>query len=255
MAIRQPHLLARALEPFSASLWALFLIWTSLISIVWIGEIGDVDLQRRIVNPGLRGALEFFLRTLDATWFVIAAANVYLSLAEAESLAVARRWASVVLLGAWLISALSAWTTIPLGAIHYTARLGMRIGPVPFGLLLMWFAFVIGARALAMHIFPRASHLRISLAVGLLVALTAANLDPLAWKFRAFWLWRPGVAPWLAHAWNIATWFLAASGFAFTMRETRVASTAFAVFPRPAIVLLTFNAVFLLTHFVRSIRG
>ena len=252
---RTPSLPARGMEPFSRGLWTLFLIWTALVSLVWIGEIGDVDLQQRVVHPGLRGALEFFLRTLDATWFVIAAANVYLSLAEAESLAVARRWASIVLFGAWLISALSAWTTFPLGAIHYTARLGLRIGPVPFGLLLMWFAFVIGARALAMHVFPRASHFRISLAAGFLVALTAANLDPLAWKFRAFWLWRAGVAPSLAHAGNIGTWFLAAFGFAFAMRETRVASTAFAGFPRPAIVLLTFNAVFLLTHLVRSMRG
>ena len=243
------------MEPFSAGLWTLFLIWTALVAAVWLGEIGHVDLQQHVANPGLRSALEFFLRTLDATWFVIAAVNVYLSLVEAESLAVARRWASIVLFGAWLISALSAWTTFPFGAIHYTARLGMRIGPVPFGLLLLWFAFVVGARALAMHVCPRASHLRVSLAVGLLVVLTAANLDPLAWKFRAFWLWRADAAPWLAYARNIGTWFLAAFGFAFAMRETRVASTAFGAFPRPAMIFLTFNAIFLLTHLARSIRG
>ena len=252
---RTPSLPGRGMEPFSTGLWALFIIWTAIVAAVWLGEIGHVDLQQRITNPGLRGALEFFLRTLDAAWFVIAAANIYLSLVEAESLAVARRWAAIGLFGAWLISALSAWTTFPLGAIHYTARLGMRIGPVPFGLLLMWFAFVVGARALAMRVFPRASHFRISLAVGLLVALTAASLDPLAWKFRAFWLWRADASPWLAHARNLGTWFLAAFGFAFAMRETRVASTAFTAVPRPAIVFLTFNAVFLLTHLARSIRG
>lgn len=255
MALRQPSLLARALEPLSASLWTLFLVWTVVVSIVWLGEIGDVDLQQRVANAGLRSALEFFLRTLDAAWFVIAAANVYLALVEAESLAVARRWASIVFFGAWLISALSVWTTFPLGAIHYTARLGMRIGPVPFGLLLMWFAFVGGARAFAMHFAPRASHVRVSIAVGLLVALAAANLDPLAWKFRALWLWRPDAGMALAFAKNIGTWFLAAFGFAFAMRETRVASTACAGFPRPAIVFLTFNALFLLTHLVRAIRG
>ena len=252
---RPPSLLARVLEPFSAGLWTLFLVWTAIVAAVWLGEIGHVDLQQRISNPGLRGALEFFLRTLDAAWFVIAAASIYFSLVEAESLAVARRWTAIVLLGAWLISALSAWTTFPLGAIHYTARLGLRIGPVPCGLLLMWFAFVVGARALAMHVFPRASHLRISLLVGLLVAVTAVSLGSLAWKFRAFWWWRADATPGLAHARHIGTWFLAAFGFAFVMRETRVASTAFAAFPRPAIVFVTFNTVFLLTHLARAIRG
>lgn len=255
MAVRQTSLLARAMEPFSTSLWTLFLVWTAIVAVVWIGEIGDVDLQQRVANAGLRSALEFFLRTLDAAWFVIAAANVYLALVDEESLAVARRWASIVFFGAWLVSALSVWTTFPLGAIHYTARLGMKIGPVPFGLLLMWFAFVVGARTLAMHFAPRAGHIRVSIAVGLLVALAAANLDPLAWKFRALWLWRPAAAPALAFAKNIGTWFLAAFGFALAMRETRVASTAFASFPRSAIVFLTFNAIFLLTHLARAFRG
>lgn len=255
MAPRQPSLLARALEPLSASLWTLFLVWTALVAVVWVGEIGYADLVERVANPGLRRALEFFLRSLDAAWFVLAAANVHLALAAEENLAIARRWASIVFLGAWLISACSEWTAWPLGAIHYTARLGSRIGPVPFGLLLVWFAFVVGARALAMRLAPRASHFQVSLAAGVLVALTAAHLDPLAWKFRAYWLWRTDSAPAWAFARNTATWLLASFGFAFTMRETRVASTAFSGFPRPAMVLLIFNAVFLATHLARTMRG
>ena len=255
MAIRPPSLLARLLEPFSASLWALFLVWTALVAAVWLGEIGHVDLQRHVSNPGLASALEFFLSSLDAAWFVIAAANAYLALAEEESLPVARRWASIVIVGAWIISALSEWTALPLGAIHYTTRLGMRIGPVPFGLLLMWFAFVVGARALVMRLAPRASHWQVSVAASVLVALTAANLDPLAWKYRAFWLWRTDPAQTWAFAQNIATWLLAAFGFAFAMRETRVAANACRHFPRPAIVLLVFNAVFLATHLVRLRRA
>lgn len=254
MSSRPPSLLARALEPFAASLWTLFLVWTAIVTVVWLGEIGAVDLQQRVSNPGLRSALEFFLRTLDAGWFVIGAVNVYLALAVEESLATARRWALLVIVGAWLVSALSEWTTYPFGAIHYTTRLGMKIGPVPFGLLLLWVVFVVGARTLAMRVAPRASHFRVSIAVGMLVAITSANLDPLAWRFRAFWLWRPDALHSLALAQNIGTWFLAAFGFAFAMRETRVASTAIAGFPRAAIVFLTFNAVFLLTHLVRSLR-
>ena len=133
----------------------------------------------------------------------------------------------------------------------------MRIGPVPFGLLLMWFAFVVGARSLALRLSPRASHFQISIAAGLLVALTAANLDPLAWRFRAFWLWHPvsDVPPILAFLQNISTWLFASFGFAFVMRETRVASASLGGFPRPAMVIIIFNAVFLLTHGVRLFRG
>lgn len=255
MASRQPSLIARALEPFAAGLWTLFLIWTAIVAVVWLGEIGHADLQERITNPGLRNALEFCLRSLDSAWFALGAANVYLGLVEEESLAVARRWASIVIGGAWLISALSEWTTYPLGAIHYTAQLGMRIGPVPFGVLLMWLAFVVGARSLAMRLAPRASHLQVSIAAGALVAITAANLDPLAWRFRAFWLWRTDFAALWPYLQNIASWFLGSLGFAFAMRETRVGSLPSAGFPRAAIVLIIFNIIFLASHGARLFRG
>ena len=240
MVSRQPSLIARILEPLPAFLWTLFIVWTVLVAMVWMSEFGNVELDQRVTNPGLRSALEFILRSLDAAWFALAGANVYFALVEAESLAVARRWALFVMGGSWIISASSAWTSFPLGAIHYTARLGMRIGPVPFGLLLMWFAFVVGARALVLRVAPRATHLQVSMAAGVLVALTAANLDPLAWRFRAFWLWQPpsGMPAALAPLQNITTWLLASFGFAFGMRETRVASAGFGGFPRPAMIAM-----------------
>lgn len=255
MASRQPSLLARALEPFAAGLWTLFLVWTAIIAVVWIGEIGDSAVQQSVTNPGLRSALQLLLKYLDAAWFAIAAANVYLALVEEECLAVARRWAVVVIFGAWLVAALSEWTGYPLGPIHYTTRLGMRIGPVPFGLLLMWFTFVIGARVCAMRFARRAAHWQISLAAAGLVGATAANLEPLAWRFRAFWLWPPDSVSVPAFAQNIATWFLASWGFAFLMRETRVASHTFQGVPRAAVIVLIFNAVFLATHLARLIRA
>ena len=252
MSVRQPSFLSRALEPFQAGLWVLFLLWTVIVAVVWIGGFGAVEMEDVVTNAGLRSALDFLLRTLDAAWFALAGANVYLALAEAESLAVARRWASAILGCAWIVAALSVWTAFPLGAIHYTARLGMRIGPVPFGLLMMWLAFVIGARALALRVMPRAGHFQVCLAASALVGLTAANLDPLAWRFRALWLWRD------AGQWgflqNAATWMLAAFGLAFFMRETRVASVSEGGFPRPAIVLIVLNFVFLMTHGARLLR-
>ncbi len=253
MASRQPSLLARALEPLSSGLWTLFILWTAVVAVVWACGFGDAELREHVSNPGLQGALEFFLRWLDAVWITLAAANGYLALADAEGVPAARRWASLILAGAWVVAASSAWFGFPFGAIHYTARLGMRVGPVPFGLPLMWFAFVVGARSLAMRLAPRESHFRVSIAAAALVAITVANLDPLAWKFRALWLWRSPTAG--TSAQNALTWLLVSFGFAFAMRETRVASSSAGGFPRPAIVLIAFNSVFLITHFARMLRG
>ena len=107
MVSRQPSLRARVLEPFSACLWTLFILWTVLVAAVWMTGFGNVELDQRVTNPGLRSALEFVLGSLDAAWFVLAGANVYLALVETESLAVARRWASFIIGSAWIIAALS----------------------------------------------------------------------------------------------------------------------------------------------------
>lgn len=258
MASRQPSLLARALEPFASGLWTLFILWTALVAVVWIADFGEANLYEYIANPGLRSALEFFLDSLDVAWVTLAAANCYLALTEVEGLAVARRWALLVIVGVWTVAALSRLFEIPLGPIHYTARLGTRIGPVPFGLPLLWFAFIVGARSLVIRCAPRASHARAACGAGVLATLAGAILEPLAWIERAFWFWHPShmdieaIVP--PPVQNYATWLAISWGFAFAMRETRIADASAGSFPRPALVFLILNAVFLATHVARFIQ-
>ena len=256
MASRQPSLLARALEPLASGLWILFLLWTAIVAIVWTGGFGEAELRERIANPGLRSALAFFLTALDPAWIALGAANIHLALAAGEGLATARRWALIVIAGVGAVAVLSEKFALPLGPIHYTSRLGMRLGPVPFGLPLLWFALVAGARSLVLRCAPRASHAKAACAAGLLAALADANLEIIAWKVRAFWIWHPALVP--APAWppaqNFAAWFAISWAFAFAMRETRVAAASTGAFPRPALVFLIFNAVFLATHVARFIR-
>ncbi len=253
MASRHPSLLARAFEPFASGLWILFVIWTALVAVVWSSGFGEAELRERVSNPGLLGALEFFLASLDAAWIALGAANIHLALSAEEGLPTARRWALIVLAGAGIAAALSERSAFPLGPIHYTSRLGMRIGPVPFGLPLLWFALVTGARALALRCAPRTSHARAAFATGMLAALADVSLEPIAWKARAFWIWYPATTP--APAWppvqNSIAWLAISWAFAFAMRETRVAAASGGSFPRPALVFLIFNAVFLLTHAAR----
>ena len=256
MASRQPSLLARALEPFASGLWILFILWTAIVAAVWASGFGETELRERISNPGLLGALEFFLATLDAAWIALGAANIYLALSAQEGLATARRWALIVIVGVAVAAALSERTAFPLGPIHYTSRLGMRIGPVPFGLPLLWFALVTGARALVFRCAPRISHAKAAFIAAMLATFADANLEPIAWKVRAFWIWYPAVTP--APTWppvqNSIAWFAISWAFAFAMRETRVAAASEGAFPRPALVFLILNAVFLLTHAARFLQ-
>ena len=160
--LSRPSLFARALEPLVSALWILFVLLSLIVACVWISDFGDAELSRYIANPGLRGALGIFLERLDAAWIALAAVVSYLALAEVEGLATVRRWGFIVIVLVALLAVVNSATSLPLGPLHYTARLGMQIGPVPFGLPLLWFALVTGARSVALRMLPRASHARVA---------------------------------------------------------------------------------------------
>ncbi len=232
-------MLSRWLEPLASGLWILFLLWTGLILWVWLAGIGEVELERAVRNPDLRGALQWFLLAGDSVWVLLACANSYLALAAADGLKVIRKRAAITLVAAWGVSALSAGTGLPLGAIHYTARLGMQVGPVPFGVLLLWVVVVFGARGAALRFVPRASHLQVALLTGILAALSDLNLEAIAWKVRVWWLWYPALVPEPARPplGNFLTWLLLPMALAYSFREREVARNAVQVRQlRPAMV-------------------
>ena len=105
--------------------------------------------------PGARSPLD-----------LLAAANIYLSLAASEGLRAARRWAGMILLVALGVCVLSLVTRWPLGPISFPRRLGMQIFGVPFGVPLLWFILVAGGREVVARVLPRASHLQVALLTG-----------------------------------------------------------------------------------------
>jgi uncharacterized membrane protein len=250
-------MLARALEPVLASLWLLFVFWTLIVAAVWLLGIGEAEVRESVANQGLRSALVLSLELLDATWIALAAANCYVALASAEGLATARRWALMIIACSAMIAVSSAAFGLPLGPIAYTAGLGPRIGSLPLGQPLFWFVFVVGARALVLHLRPRISHASAAFGTGVLATLADAIFEPLAWHVRALWLWYPGIggAPRTPPIQNYLTWLIGATALAFAMRESRVAIATPRPFPRPASILLMFIAVFLATHAVRLFQG
>ena len=252
-------LVARWLEPLISGLWIFFLIWTAWIACVWTLAIGDGALAEHVGNRDLRGALAWLITVGDIAWITLAAANIYLWLAEAEGLSTARRWALIVGGGAAALGAISAISGFPLGPIQYSRQLGMKLGPVPVGLPLLWFVLVIGARQTVLRCWPGAAQWPLALGTGALALLADANLEPVAAKLRGFWFWRsaaPSLPPQFAPPWmSYAAWFLAATALAWALREDRVAGSARRGSFRPVAIFLLLNAVFLAANLGRVVRG
>ena len=251
--------LGRWLEPFVSGLWIFFLVWTAWIACVWSFALGDAALARWIGNRDLRAVLGWLIAVGDIAWITLAAANIHLWLAETEGLSTARRWALIVGGGVAALGAFSAFTGWPLGAIQYSRQLGMKFGPLPVGLPLLWFALVIGARQTVLRWWPGAGQVRLALGTGALALLADVNLEPVAAKLRGFWFWRaqsPDQPPHFTPAWaNYAAWFLVASVLAFALREERVAVDTRRDSFRPVAIYFLLNAVFLAANLGRLTRG
>ena len=254
---RRDSLLARWLEPLGSTLWYFFLVWTALVAVVWVGGVRPDDVAGWVRNPGLRSALVFTLVILDPLWFTLAAANVYLSIAEAEGIATARRWAAIVIGVVASILACSAWTGLPLGSALYLRNLGVKLGPVPLALALLWFTVIVGGRELMLRAFRRASHAQIALGTGVVALLTAVNLEPLASRVRLLWSWyaRDTHLPISTPVQSYATWLVAGAALAFALRERDVLIGAGKRPLKPVVALALLHIVFLATHLAVRIRG
>ena len=256
MASPADSALRRAFAPLVGVFWTLFAVWSFLVALVWTTGWGEVQLAEHVHNPGLRGALIWMFRALDPIWITLGAINVYIPLARTEGLSAARRWSVVVLLCGIVVPLASVLTRWPLGPIYYPLNFGIKLGPVPFALPLLWLVLVVGARDAAQRLLPRVSHFVTVFLAGLFVLATDLNLEPLAWKWRAWWLWypadrtAPGHPPWQ----NYATWLVAGIALATMMRSTHVARRPAPLPFEPCAVLIMVNAVCLLTHLVLFLR-
>lgn len=224
LSTRSPRLAALATLP-----WPLFVATSVLVALVWLtgfgaGQLADPGFAPWLRGAELRAALASLSRALDAAWITLGAVNVYLALVRTEGLAVARRWGAIVLGASIGIAALSVATALPLGPVHFTTGLGVKIGPVPFALPFLWLLVVAGAREVVWRALPRLGHGPTAALTGLLCGLSSVLFDPVAWKVRAWWLWypaqfhAPASTPWTAHA----TWLAAGAALAFLLRPEHV---------------------------------
>jgi hypothetical protein len=235
--------------------WPLFLASSVLLAVVWIAGVGEGSFAG-LANADLRAALTWSARAIDVLWLALAAVVAYFALVRTEGLEVARRWAALVLGVSFLFAAASVFTHWPLGAVFFPQNLGAKLGPVPLGWPLLWLVVVVGAREAVLRWRPRAAHRTVALLAGVLCLATVLNLDPLAWKFRVWWLWYPAQLDAPAHppVQSFAVWLVGGTALAWAMRSPhlvpRVKSRPWA----PLLALLILNVIALLTHFARALR-
>lgn len=244
------------LAPLADLIWIFFLIFTGVGFVVMPLGIGPVEVQRWVGVSGLREALLLLLGQADAIWMVLAAVNIYFYTVQREGLSTARRWAAIVLVGSAVLEWIGVRTGFPFGPYVYTDNFGARLlGVLPFTIPLAWLVVVLCSRYLVLALLPRLNPWLLSLAVGGLALLTDLNMEPVAWKVRAYWVWYPAdPAPPLFPPWqNYLSWFLAASVFAALLRGGRLTGRISA--RRPILVLLLINSLFLLVHLVRFWRS
>ena len=252
---------AAHLQTIASLIWPWFLVWTGLAFFIIPLDIGPLQVQHWVSNPGLEAALIKLLRMFDAIWIVLAAANIYFATVTTEGLGTARRWAGRIVGGSAVLAWIGAAAGWPFGPFIYTDRLGIRIAHVlPFTVPLLWLVLILCSRYALLSLIPQAARWarwQLALATAVLVVLTDLNLEWLVWHLRFYWIWYPGqiVNPGWPPVQNFATWFIAAFGFALTLNSTRVEPDTVHAVPRsrkPLMILALMNLLFLTAHLIGS---
>jgi uncharacterized membrane protein len=259
-----------AIRPLTGLSWPLFLVWTALvfcIALLGIGEAQVLDgipggsssgTLQSVPASGVEKALIGIVSAADAIWISLAAINVYIFLAQSEGLSTARRWALIVLGASAALTWFNAATGYLFGPQTYTSLLGWKFGRVlPFGVPLLWFVVLLGSRFAMLRTFPQAKVWAISAGAALLSLLTDLNLEPVAWKVRAYWIWYPldFAPPSHPPLQNYAAWFAAAFAISYALGENKKTAVRHDIGIRPTMILVLLNTLWLSVNAARWIRS
>ena len=237
-------------------LWIAFLIWTGVGFVVMPLGIGEVQARAWLGDRAAGEAAAALLRDADAVWILLAAASVYLQTALAEGLAVTRRWAVIILAASTVFEWVGTRTGYPFGPYVYTDHFGWRIGGVvPLAIPLAWLVVVLCGRSLVLWLRPAATRVELALGVAAVAVLTDLNLEYVAWKVRAYWLWypqTPGAPPSSWPPWqNYLSWFVLSFALTCALPANHALRPPVRSPRRPVLVLALMNALLAFVHLVR----
>ncbi len=237
----------------------LFLIWSAVGVVVMPLEIGETVLRGWISNPGLQDAAVQLLHLSDAIWIFLGAVCVYFHTVRAEGLGVARRWALIILVGSACLEWIGATTGFPFGPYRYTDNFGWRLGGVlPVAIPLAWLTILLCGRYVTRWLFPAAARWQIALGVACVAVVTDANLEFVAWKVRAYWIWYPHLRtapPASPPLQNYLSWFVLSFALAWLLPPNPHLRPRAPGVTRPLVVLSVMNGLFLLVRTVRWLRS
>lgn len=237
--------------------WIVFLIWSAVGAVVMTLGLGPNWVRSVIGDPGAQEGLIDFLKIADAIWMVLAAVVVIWCMGAQEGAKKAAIACAFIAVVSGAIEWVGAKTGIPFGPYRYTDNMGARIGGVlPFTIPLAWIVIVTGSRYLVAWLFPALKGRTFAAAVGCAAVLTDLNLEIVAWKIRAYWVWYPfdtGPLPLMPPWQNYAAWFVLAACFARLLPSVPAWPRGAAFF-RPIWVLAIINALFLAANIGRWIR-
>lgn len=256
-SVKTSSSLATHLVIWQSLVWSFFLADSLLLLLIVPGEIGAAQLRAWLPAGSTRTALLQILPALDASWITLAAINTYLFLVATEGLATARRWTLLILTLSGSLAWANARTGFPFGPLVFTDNLGLRLAHVlPFTLPLLWLVLLVNGRSVLLFLWPRAHPLTLAAGSGLLATLIDLNLEPVAWKMRAWWLWYPLARD--APAWpplrNSLAWFTLAFILTGLLRGDRMIAARPSFPLRPFLILALLNGVCLAAHLTRLLR-
>ena len=257
-AFRPVHRAAPRLLTLPNVLFAAFLVWTAVGFVVMPLGVGEPEIRAWLGVRAVQDAALALLRVSDAVWIMLAAACVYFHAATAEGLNTARLWAVIILVSSTIFEWIGTRTGFPFGPYRYTDNFGWRLGGVvPLAIPLAWLVVLLCSRYLVLALRPAATRLEIALWVAVLAVLTDLNLEHVAWRVRAYWVWYPGwqgTMPTWPPVQNYVSWFVLSFGLAcvlppnYALRSHRPSSW------RPITVLALMNALLAFVHLVRWLQ-
>ena len=180
---------------------------------------------------------------------------MYLHAAAAEGLTTARRQALVILVSSTIFEWIGTRTGFPFGPYRYTDNFGWRLGGVvPLAIPLAWLVVLLCGRYTVLQCKAAVTRLELALGMACIALFTDFNLEYVAWKVRAYWVWYPQShgAP---SAWpplqNYLSWFVLSFALGLVLPANHELRSPPPSPWRPVFVLLLMNALLAFVHLVR----
>jgi uncharacterized membrane protein len=226
-----------------------FLFWSTAGLIFTFGQLTPAFFGRFHLPQNLENFIDLCILNGDPILIILAFFNTHLHAARQWTPGVARRWAFIILLGAYLIETAGTLTSIPFGDYRYTDKFGPTLWPgstlltVPITIPLAWHVIVTNALFIVRAIAPHLSRLTEALAAGAICTAYDVILEPFATKVKGYWIWNGGSVPIL----NYVSWFVLSALLIRLFAPTF--STRFRHDPRPWIILACTVLIFLAGEF------